>query len=72
MWKCLTDWAPIASEVLTTLGGYGGRWEVWVETFGLHRLGEEIRVYKEWVEKNTTKGLVFSRKYILNCSAEDR
>ena len=72
VWKCLTDWAPIASEVLTTLGGYGGRWEVWVETFGLHRLGEEIRVYKEWVEKNTTKGLVFSRKYILNCSAEDR
>lgn len=67
VWKCLTEWAPAASEVLNTLGGYGGRWEMWVETFGLHRLGEEIRVYKEWVMQQPVQELVFSRESA-NCS----
>jgi choline kinase len=62
VWKSLGEWEPIAGEVLTTLGGYGGRWEIWVETFGLHRLGEEIRVYKDWVDQHSSKGLVFSRE----------
>lgn len=67
IWKCLEDWAGSAREVLDILGGYGGRWEVWVEDFGLHRLGDEIKTYKEWTEQHTHKDLVFSRESKAHC-----
>ncbi|KAL7419477.1 hypothetical protein Q5752_006315 [Cryptotrichosporon argae] len=55
VWKSVDAWSAIAQDTLTTLGAVGGRWEVWVETFGLHRLAQEVHAYKRWVEERGDK-----------------
>ena len=64
VWRCIENWADIAQETLNTLGALGGKWETWVETFGLHRIKDEVEVYRRWVEANDArgKGVVFARE----------
>jgi choline kinase len=64
VWRCLGEWASLAAKVLNTLGSKGGRWEMWVERFGLRKVKEEVEVYSEWVEHNADKGkgVVFARE----------
>ncbi|WWD19774.1 hypothetical protein CI109_104238 [Kwoniella shandongensis] len=56
VWKCLNEWTDAAEEVLTTLGSVDGKWETWVEKFGLHRIKQEVQTYRDWVEAEHGKG----------------
>jgi choline kinase len=63
VWKCLADWSTIAEEVLSTLATAGGRWEVWTEKFGLHKIRDEVDIYRRWVEaQGNAKNVVFARE----------
>jgi choline kinase len=65
VWKSINEWIPAAKEVLTTLGAHGGRWEMWVEKAALHRLPEEIEVYKRWMMEQEPSRLVFARESLI-------
>ncbi|BEI79927.1 hypothetical protein CcaverHIS002_0104560 [Cutaneotrichosporon cavernicola] len=62
VWKCVNDWIEPAQEILSVLEGIGGKWEVWVAQFGLHKLREELDAYRQWVtaQPDKGKGVVFS------------
>lgn len=64
VWKCVRDWVHHAREVAEILKGMEGYAE-WIEGFGLERVEEEARIYKEWVESQPGKGRgrVFAREY---------
>jgi len=64
VWRCLREWAGLAEEVLASLENAGGKWESWVEGFGLHRVRQEMEAYRSWVQAQPGrgKGLVFSRE----------
>ncbi|WWC95026.1 hypothetical protein V866_001878 [Kwoniella sp. B9012] len=56
VWKCLLEWIATAEEVLDTLSASGGKWESWVENYGLHRIRQEVEKYRKWVESEPGKG----------------
>ncbi|KAK4687270.1 choline kinase, partial [Tremellales sp. Uapishka_1] len=62
LWRCLAEWVDLAEEVLTGLGAVSGKWEVWVEQFGLHRFRDEVQAWKNWVQQQDGrgKGVVFA------------
>ena len=64
VWRCLREWATLAEDVLASLESLGGRWEMWVEKFGLHRVRKDLEIYRSWVqaEPGRGKGVVFARK----------
>jgi len=67
VWTCLRKWSLLAEEVIAELETVGGRWEAWVEAFGLHRLKQDVDVYFKWVqgEAGKGKGVVFAREFRL-------
>ncbi|WWC64747.1 uncharacterized protein I303_107358 [Kwoniella dejecticola CBS 10117] len=56
VWRCIEEWAASAEPVLDTLASAGGKWETWVENFGLHRLRKEVDTYRRWIEGEPGKG----------------
>ncbi|WOO82481.1 Putative choline kinase [Vanrija pseudolonga] len=62
VWRNIHEWIPMAEETLTTLSQAGGKWEVWVESFGLHKLRDELETYRRFVTEHADKGkgLVFA------------
>ena len=60
VWRCLRDWVALAEAVLAPLRENGGRWEVYVETFGLHRLAIEIEKYRRFIGE--ADAVVFARE----------
>ncbi|OCF34191.1 choline kinase [Kwoniella heveanensis CBS 569] len=56
VWTSLVQWATAAQEVLTALAGLGGKWETWVESYGLHRVQVEVEKYRAFVEGSPGKG----------------
>lgn len=63
IWRLISDWVDNAQEILSTLTALGGKWELWVEQYGLHRLRDELEAYRTFVTEDAGKGkgLVFSR-----------
>jgi len=62
VWRCLREWSSLAEEVLAALESAGGKWEVWAEKFGLHRVRQEMETYRSWVQGEAGKGVVFARE----------
>lgn len=64
IWRLVSDWVENAQEILSALSGLGGKWELWVEQYGLHRLRNELEAYRSHVmnDQGKGKGLVFSRE----------
>ena len=62
VWRCLREWVALAEAVLAPLREHGGRWEVYVETFGLHKLATEIEKYRKFIGE--ADRVVFARKSI--------
>ncbi|WVQ84560.1 hypothetical protein IAT38_006714 [Cryptococcus sp. DSM 104549] len=56
LWRCLDEWSEAAKEVLDTLSALGGKWELWVEKFGLHKIRGEVQAYRKFVEMQPGKG----------------
>ncbi|WVR09570.1 hypothetical protein IAU60_006639 [Kwoniella sp. DSM 27419] len=56
VWKCLDQWVQLAEDVLTTVAGLGGKWETWVESYGLHKIRGEVERYRQYVEADAGKG----------------
>ncbi|TYJ58017.1 hypothetical protein B9479_001376 [Cryptococcus floricola] len=56
VWTCLREWSEAAEEVLTQLEGLGSKWENWVQRFSLHKIRDEVRIYRQYVEANAGKG----------------
>lgn len=59
LWKCLDDWITLAEGVVGLISQLGGPWEIWAESFGLHRLRKEIEAYRRHVGDS---GVVFARE----------
>lgn len=59
-WKCLREWVLLAEDVMNPLRDIGGRWEVYVETFGLHKLAGQIDRYKKAI--GDSGPVVFARE----------
>lgn len=55
VWKCLREWLHYARDSAEILKGIKGYAE-WIERFGLERVEDEVRIYKEWVEAQPGKG----------------
>jgi choline kinase len=62
LWKCLDDWIELAEGVVSVVSAMGGQWEVWAESFGLHRLRKEIEAYRKFAGDSA---VVFAREYEL-------
>lgn len=64
VWRSISEWIPLANEVLNTLASINGNWEVWVEKYQLHKLRDQVEAYRKFVmeDENRGKGVVFSRK----------
>ncbi|WVO16715.1 hypothetical protein L204_104396 [Cryptococcus depauperatus] len=61
LWRCLREWSNVAEDVLDSLASLGGRWETWVERFGIYKVREQIRLYRLYIEShNGEKGIVFA------------
>lgn len=60
VWRCLREWVLLAEAVLAPLRENGGRWEVYVETFGLHKLAAEIESYRKFIGE--ADAVVFARE----------
>lgn len=59
VWKCLREWVVLAEEVMNPLREIGGRWEVYVETFGLHGLTAQIEKFRQTIGE--ADAVVFAR-----------
>ncbi|KIR59275.1 choline kinase [Cryptococcus bacillisporus CA1873] len=56
LWICLKEWSEAAEDVISSLTSLGGTLEAWVERLSLHRIQEEISIYRNFVESQTGKG----------------
>lgn len=65
LWICLKEWSEAAEDVITSLTALGGTLEAWVERFSLHRIREEVTIYRNFVESQSGKGsgVVFAREF---------
>lgn len=65
LWICLKEWSEAAEDVISSLTSLGGTLEAWVERLSLHRIQEEISIYRNFVESQTGKGngVVFARTF---------
>lgn len=62
VWKCLREWVAVAEQVIGPLREIGGRWEVYVETFGLHNLPVQIEKFRKTIGE--ADAVVFARTFL--------
>lgn len=62
VWKCLREWIGLAEKVMDPLREIGGKWEVYVETFGLHSLPSQIEKFRQTIGE--ADAVVFARGYL--------
>lgn len=60
VWRCLRDWVVLAEKVMDPLRDIGGKWEVYVETFGLHALTRQIEEFRKTIGE--ADAVVFARR----------
>ena len=64
IWKCLSEWVPLAKSVLDLLTAVDERWAKWALQYDLNKIQQQIQSYRSFVEgdQGRGKGVVFSRK----------
>ena len=69
VWKCLSEWLPLASTVLQLLAGVNEMWAKWSRQYDLDKIRQDIQRYRAFVEgdKGKGKGVVFARKCQIIC-----
>jgi len=64
VWKCLTEWIPLASSVLELLSRVNEKWAKWARKYDTNKITQDIQRYRAFVEGDPGKGkgVVFARE----------